>query len=390
MVHHGAVVAAVALATGLAGAAQAQTATKGLVERYLSWYSGKVGQFEIKLDAVVEEKLAGKKVVAATIDACVPAAPNSLKLDHFTANLTVKGDTLVATSATSDKVPTAISIQRSVADDQVAVTAKIRRGNLQFDTQDTLSYADANPLTDTANSDVPDTSGGTEPVDSSNAFSVVVQPAHALDVFRALRTVPVKIDGGEAYPTCDNLRFDKQTLDFTIDPQRVRALTAQLKAIPGVIDVHRGNGDLTKVDAVRFKADAKLDADTIVKKTADVVAATLGGSIASLVKDDYTGEQVITLKRTFDLATDPNFVQTFEIGILVERDASNNVTLYVGYPKAKIALAGDDTHLQFSEVDSAPQGEEPTVGTPSPAPIVAELARVFQATTWDNENNTWK
>jgi hypothetical protein len=390
MVHRAALGGALALAIGLAGAAQAQTAGKGPLKRYLSWYSGKVGAFEIKLDAVVEERVAGKKVVGATIDACVPAAPNSLKLDHFTATLTVKGDTLVATSATSDKVPTSISIERSLADDQVAVLAKIKRGNLAFDTQDTLAYADADPLTDTANADVPDTPAGTEPVDSPNGLSVVVEPAHALDVLRALRTVPVKIDGSEAYPTCGNLRFNKQTLDITVDPQRVQALTSQLKAMPGVLDVGRGNGDLTKVDAVRFKADAGLDTDTIVKKTADVAAAALGGSIASLVKDDYTGEQVITVKRTFDLATDPSVVQTFEIAVLVERDAKNTVTLYVGYPKARIALAGDDTRLQFSQVDSAPQGEEPTVGTPSPAPIVAELARLFQATTWDNENNAWK
>jgi hypothetical protein len=389
MTFHAAVAGALALALGLAGASQAQT-TKGPMKRYLSWYSGKIGHLDVKLDAVLDEEVAGKKVVGAKLDACVPAAPNTPKLDHFTATLTAKGDTLTATSATSDKVPTSISIEVSPADGQVAVTAKIKRGNLQFDTQDTLDYADVDPLTDTANSEASDTVEGAEPLDSSNGLSVVVKPGHALDVLRALRTTPVKIDGAEAYPSCDNLRFDKQTLDFTVDPQRVQALTSQLKSIPGVTDVRRGNGDLTKVDAVHFKADAKLDADTIVKKTADIVAAALGASVASVGKDDYTGEQVITVKRTFDLAADPNVAQAFEVAVLVERDENNMVTLYVGYPRTKITLAGDDTRLQLSAIDSAPAGEEATLGTPNPAPIVAELARVFQATTWDNENNKWK
>ena len=384
-----------AMAAVLAAASQsgAQTGAKAPTKRFLSIIDAKIGETDVPLDAVIREERVGSKTVSAELDACVPAAVNSRKLDHFLANLTSKGDALAADGATSDKVATSITLRRSGKGDAIEVTGKIRRGSLVIDiSSQGLSYSPDDPRLSAAG----DQAAVDEAVISPNALSVEVDPAHVADVLRALRTQSVRIDGETLYPTCDNIREKKQTLTLTVDPKRASAIGDLLKTLPGVASVRPGLGNLTRSNAVRFKPPAEagkpagLDEDALVARLADVVGTSLQSAKVSATRDGYTGEYVLVFKKPFELGDDPNESQTTEARILLDRadKTGGSMIVYVGALKITIGQAGDDTRAQVSDI-AAGQEEEGGAQLPSSGPIVEALARALQGEKWDNDHDKW-
>ena len=378
------------------GAAQsgAQTGAKAPTKRFLSIIDAKIGETDVPLDAVIREERVGNKTISAELDACVPAAVNSRKLDHFLASLTSKGDALAADGATSDKVATSISMRRSGKGDAIEVTGKIRRGNLVIDiSSQGLSYSPDDPRLSATG----DQAAVDEAVTSPNALSVEVDPAQAADVLRALRTQYVRIDGETLYPTCDNIRAKKQTITLTVDPKRAGALGDLLKGLPGVASVRPGFGNLTRSNAVRFKTpiDAgkatSLDEDALVARLAEVIGTSLQSTKVSTTKDEYTGEYVLVFKKPFELADDPNESQTTEARILLDHadKTGGSMIVYVGALKITIVQGGDDTHAQVSDIAAGPQEEEGGAQLPSSGPIVEALARALQGEKWDNDHDKW-
>lgn len=355
------------------------------------------GLMDGNADVILKETRQGKSVISAVLDVCYPAEKGSDRKDRFVANLSVNGETMTgATQSIGDKLPVTIKLMRKPTGDTFEFKGQVSVGQ----TTTELTSSDNTDISEKEFQDNQITDNGITPAPkdftevSPESIGVRVKLDAAPDFLKDLKGQDVEVSLNSLRVTCDALRAGEQTINISADPDRVTALIAKYKSLPGVIAAGWTSGIVEMDRAIRFSANdwrdgGKLNRDRLAAAIAGVLTKTLSAKLSSSSWSANTGKLKLTFKRPSQLFSVLNLTETVEITALVapdKPDGSDRLMLWISTP---IISTEDETTGARLNLINESGGDEKSDQQDNSGSVEA-LAKKFNGLRWDIDKSIWR
>ena len=348
-------------------------------------------------DVILKETRQGKSVISAVLDVCYPAEKGSDRKDRFVANLSVNGETMTgATQSIGDKLPVTIKLMRKPTGDTFEFKGQVSVGQ----TTTEVTSSDNTDISEKEFQDNQITDNGITPAPkdftevSPESIGVRVKLDAAPDFLKDLKGQDVEVSLNSLRVTCDALRAGEQTINISADPDRVAALIAKYKSLPGVIAAGWTSGIVEMDRAIRFSANdwrdgGKLNRDRLAAAIASVLTKTLSAKLSSSSWSANTGKLKLTFKRPSQLFSVLNLTETVEITALVapdKPDGSDRLMLWISTPV--ISTEDETTGARLNLINES-GGDEKSDQQDNSGSVEA-LAKKFNGLRWDIDKSIWR
>lgn len=375
--------------------AQPKTAADSTDGRYFATLGDILG--DLPVETFIKETRQGGKVISAVIDACYSVNASSDRKDRFVVELKPDGDKLVGNGQTMEsKAPVSVSLTRKQVKQAIAFDGKITVGghaSLVSSPDNTDIGEKEFQQTQVVDDDLVEAPKDFTQV-SPQSIGIRVSREGFIDLVESLRSENVQIALDSIATDCNALRTGKQVLRLIVDPMRAPALTAKLKAAPGVVATGWTSGTYDMERAVRFAASdwsnaGKFDKEKFASALSSAVAKSMSGKPATSKWNETTGEVTFSVKRPSQSVPALNLVETLEMTALVGPEkpgASDRMVVWVGTPSSKTADESSGPHLQFT--DNAGNDEEGTFNDDDS--LIKTLASELKGQRWDTDKAAWK
>jgi len=375
--------------------AQPKTSADSTDVRYFATLGDILG--DLPVESFIKETRQGGKVTSAVIDACYSVSASSDRKDRFVVELKPDGDKLIGNGQTMEsKAPVSVSLTRKQVKQAIAFDGKITVGgnaSLVSSPDNTDIGEKEFQQTQVVDDDLVEAPKDFTQV-SPQSIGIRVKREGFIDLVKSLRSENVQIALDSIATDCNALRTGQQVLRLIVDPMRAPALTAKLKAAPGVVATGWTSGTYDMERAVRFAASdwssaGKLDKEKFAAALSSAVAKSMSGKPATSKWNETTGEVTFSVKRASQSVPALDLVETLEMTALVGPEkpgASDRMIVWVGTPSSKTADESSGPHLQFA--DNAGNEEESTFSDDDS--LIKALASELKGQRWDTDKAAWK
>ncbi|MEW6767292.1 MAG: hypothetical protein AB1342_04600 [Pseudomonadota bacterium] len=375
--------------------AQPKTSADSTDVRYFATLGDILG--DLPVESFIKETRQGGKVTSAVIDACYSVSASSDRKDRFVVELKPDGDKLIGNGQTMEsKAPVSVSLTRKQVKQAIAFDGKITVGgnaSLVSSPDNTDIGEKEFQQTQVVDDDLVEAPKDFTQV-SPQSIGIRVKREGFIDLVKSLRSENVQIALDSIATDCNALRTGQQVLRLIVDPMRAPALTAKLKAAPGVVATGWTSGTYDMERAVRFAASdwssaGKFDKEKFAAALSSAVAKSMSGKPATSKWNETTGEVTFSVKRASQSVPALDLVETIEMTALVgpgKPGASERMIVWVGTPSSKTADESSGPHLQFA--DNAGNEEESTFSDDDS--LIKALASELKGQRWDTDKAAWK
>ncbi|MPZ40281.1 MAG: hypothetical protein GEU95_19920 [Rhizobiales bacterium] len=356
---------------------------------------------ELGSEAILKENRRGTTLVSAELDVCHLISPTSDRLDRFVVPLKVEGNRLTGTAQSQEgKHAVTVNLTRRAMGDNVTFEGSITSGS----NTDNIRSTDNIELSE---EEITDQYLGEPAIEASpaNFAAAWLQALHVrvgreglIGLADALREQNVRVVYNGLLPSCRLLRFGHYTLQVDVDAERVGAVLAKLKTVPGVTEVGFSPNPPNMQRAVRFPsagwrdASGKLDRDKLGAAIGAAMAKAMSATLVSTSWDATMGELTVELKRPDEPVAGLKLAQLVTILTVVgpESLSSNRQSIvWIEAIASRIVDERPSPNLTFSiatEDSSEGQTSEPEDSDSLPDAIAAALKGV----SWDSDKEQWR
>jgi hypothetical protein len=397
------IIAAVALALTSAGAI-AQPKGKGKGGPQVRYFDLSSSVFsELNAEVILKETRQGNTVVSAELDVCHLAAPDSNRLDRFVVPLKIEGVRLVG-SAQSQEGKQAVTVnlaRRALANGNVTFEGTIGTGSYS---EKVRSTDNADMSEDEMAEQLPaDIDIEVSPSDFSAAWPqaifVRVGRGGLIGLLDAMRGENVRVGTNSLLTSCRVLRSGHHTVQIEVDPERVGAMLAKLKAVPAVAAAGFSASTPNMQRAVRFPsadfrdASGKLDRDKLAAAVAAAMAKAMAATVDSTSWDNTLGELKIELKRPDETVAGLKLTQLVTVTVIVAPEslsAHQRSILWIESIAARLVEERDGPRLQFVTPQGG-EGEDEQSNEPDDSDDLPDaVASALKGETWDADKEQWQ
>ena len=218
-------------------------------------------------------------------------------------------------------------------------------------------------------------------------------------VLEALRDQNVRVAHNGLTPSCRVLRTGNYTVQIDVDAERVGAVFAKLKSLPGVKEAGFSSNTPNMQRAVRFPSAGwrdgagKLDRDKLAAAVGAAMAKALGATVSATSWDASMGELAVELKRPDESIPGLKLTQIITITAVIapESLSSNQQSiLWVEGITPRMVDERPAPRLTFanppSDEGGEGQGNEPDGSDGVPAAVAAAL----KGALWDSDKDQWR
>lgn len=348
-------------------------------------------------DVILKETRQGKTLTAATLDVCYPVAKGSDRKDRFVVNLAVSGQSLTGTTQSiGGKLPVSVKLTRKPIGDNFEFKGQISIGQ----TVTEVNSTDNSDLSEREFQENQTSDDGITPAPkdftevSPEAIGVRIKLDNAADFLKSLKGQDVEISLSSLAITCDVLRAGEQTITLSADPDRVAALIAKFKSMPGVVAAGWTTGIIEMDRTMRFSAAPwrdgdRLNRDKLASTIAKVLAGALSAKPATSAWNSSNGKLKLTFKRPSELYPSLSLTDTIEVTALVASEkpaGSDRLILWVGSP---VITTTDETSGPALILANDASGDEEGAQKDDNG-LLDALVREFKAQRWDADKSAWK
>jgi hypothetical protein len=399
-----AIVAALVLALASASAiaqpkGQKGKAAAGSQVSYFDLSSNIFG--ELGSEAILKETRQGTTLVSAELDVCHLVSPSSNRLDRFVVPLKVEGNRLTGTAESQDgKQAVSVNLTRRATGGSFSFEGTVTSGS----NTEKVRAIDNSELSE---DEVADQYLGEPPIEPSPAdFSSAWPQALHIRVGRnglagliaALREQNVRVVYNGLLPSCRLLRSGNYTLQVDVDAERVGAVLAKLKTVPGVVEAGFSPSTPNMQRAVRFPsagwrdAAGKLDRDKLAAALGAAMAKAMSATLSSTSWDATSGELSIELKRPDETVAGLKLAQVVTITAVVAPESLTSHQRSIVWIES-IAWRIVDEHapptLAFSIASD--DGSDGQVSEPDGSDALPDaVADALKGTPWNPDKDQWR
>ena len=357
---------------------------------------------ELGSEVILKENRQGVTLVAAELDVCYLISSTSNRLDRFVVPLKVEGNRLTGTAQSQEgKQAVSVNLTRRVAGGNFAFEGTITSGT----STEKVSSTDNNEMSEEEITDQYLAEPLIEPAPADFAASwpqalhVRVGRAGLTGLLDALRDQNVRVVYNGLIPSCRVLRTGHYTVQIDVDAERVGAVFAKLKSVPGVAEIGFSPNAPNMQRAIRFPsagwrdAAGKLDRDKLAAAVGAAMAKAMSATAASASWDALMGELSVELKRPDESVPGLKLAQLVTISIVVapESLSSNQQSiLWIENITSRIVDERPAPRLTFSLPQPDENGEggasEPEGSDSLPGAVAVALKGVL----WDADKEQWR
>lgn len=368
-------------------AAQAQTTV--VMQPYFTFTD------QISVDNVLREKRDGAKVTSAKIDICL-SDYSAGKFDRVVIDLKPDGNLLSGSGFTQiQKTPVTFryTYEHKGNDLNISGTLTVDGQKVSFE-QERINEQTEQQYQETVYT-VPAI------VEAPADFSAVspqwiglkVKRGKLASVLDRLRKENVQIDSQFGLvEDCAVLRSETHIIQFSIAPERAKALIPELRKVDGVTSAGWSNF-LSYIYGVRLPGNAwsaggKPDRKKLQTELAKSVKSFTGGKVTSSFWDETTGDLVVQISRDSVKYPRLGFTELVEVRILAEYeklDSPEHLVVWVLTAGAKLADLGAGPRMKIQVVSEI--GAEGIYLDPDA--ISKKIARDLKGITYNMETEKW-
>lgn len=357
---------------------------------------------ELGSEAILKENRQGVTLVSAELEVCHLVSPTSSRLDRFVVPLKVEGNRLTGTAQSQErKLAVAVNLTRRVAGGNFSFEGTITSGT----TTEEVSSTDNNEMSEEEITDQYLAEPVLEPAPADFAASwpqalhVRVGRAALAGLLDALRDQGARVVYNGLITSCRVLRSGHYTVQIDVDAERVGAVFAKLKSVPGVAEVGFSPNPPNMQRAVRFPsagwrdAAGKIERDKLAAAIGAAMAKAMSATAATASWDALMGELSVELKRPDETVPGLKLSQIVTILIVVapESLSSNRQSiLWIESVASRVVDERPPPRLTFmlSQPDENGEGQtpEPEGSDSLPEAVAAALKGVL----WDGDKEQWR
>jgi hypothetical protein len=399
-----AVVAAVALALSSASAVAQpkEQKAKAAAASQVRYFDLSASIFsELGSEAILKENRQGTTVVSAELDVCHLVSPTSNRLDRFVVPLKVDGNRLTGTAQSQEgKQAVSVNLIRRVTAGSISFEGSVTSGsntekveaadNTELSEEEIVDQYLGEPVIETA------------PPDFSSAWPQALHIRVGRDnlngLLNALRELNVRLVYNGLQPSCRTLRTGHYILQIDVDAERVGAVLAKVKTVPGVIEVGFSPTTPNMQRAVRFPsagwrdASGKLERDKLAAAAGAAMAKAMGATLGTTSWDAATGDLTIELKRPDEPVPGLKLTQVVTISAVVAPESltsKERSILWIESVAWRIVDERPAPNLSFSIASE--DGSDGQASEPDGSDDLADaVAAALKGVTWDSDRDQWR
>jgi len=355
---------------------------------------------ELGAEAILKENRQGTTLVSAELEVCHLVSPTSNRLDRFVVPLKVEGSRLTGTGQSQEgKQAVSVNLTRRVAGGNFAFEGTVVSGS----NSDTIRSIDNTEMTE---EEVVDQFLAEPPVEPSpgdftaswpQALHVRVGRNELAGLLGALRDQNVRVAFNGLQTSCRVLRSGHHTIQVDVDAERIGAVLAKVKRVPGVIEVGFSPNPPNMLRAVRFPSAGwrdvagKLERDKLAATIGAAMAKAMAATLGSTSWDATLGELSVELKRPDETVKGLALTQLVTVLIVVAPESlssKQHSILWIESINARVVDERPEPRLTFSLADEGgeDQANEPEGSDSLPAAVAAAL----NGTPWDSDRDQWR
>lgn len=400
-----AVVAALAFALACASAVAQPKGQKGKAApgpqvRYFDLSSSIFS--ELGSEVILKENRQGVTLVSAELDVCHLVSPTSNRLDRFVVPLKVEGNRLTGTAQSQErKQAVSVNLIRRVAGGNFAFEGTITTGT----ETEKIRSTDNNEMSEEEITDQYLAEPAIEPAPADFAASwpqalhVRIGRAALTGLLDALRDQNARVVFNGLTPSCRMLRSGKYTVQIDVDAERVGAVFAKLKSVPGVTEIGFSSNPPNMQRAVRFPsagwrdASGKLDRDKLAAAVGAAMVKAMSATTATASWDPLMGELSVELKRPDETVPGLKLTQLVTVLVVVapESLASNQQSiLWIENIVSRVVDERPPPRLTFLLPQPDEQGEGQTSEPEGSDSLAEAVAAALKGVLWDADKEQWR
>ena len=217
-------------------------------------------------------------------------------------------------------------------------------------------------------------------------------------VLEALRDQGVRVVFNGLTPTCRVLRAGHYTVQIDTDAERIAAVFAKLKAVPGLIEVGFSSNTPNMQRAIRFPsagwrdAAGKLERDKLAAAVGAAMAKAMSATVTATAWEPTTGELSIELKRPDETVAGLKLTQIVTITVVVAPESLTShqqSILWIESITSRIVDERPAPQLAFSIASE--DGGDGQAGDPEGADSLPDaVAAALKGKPWDSDTDQWR
>jgi hypothetical protein len=393
----------VALASTSTVAQQKGQKGKGPAGPQIRYFDLSSGIFsDLSSEAILKETRQGNTVVSAELDVCHQASPSSNRLDRFVVPLKVEGNRLTGSGQSLEgKQAVSVNLTRRVAGGNFNFQGTVTSGSNTEKVQST----DNNEMSEEEITEQFLAEPAIEPSPADftaawpQALHVRVGRAALGGVLEALRDQNVRVAYNGLTPSCRVLRSDNYTVQIDVDAERIGAVFAKLKSVPGVSEAGFSSNTPNMARAVRFPsagwrdAAGKLERDKLAAAVSAAIAKAMAATVNATSWDATMGELLVELKRPDETIPGLKLTQIITLTIVIapESLSSNQQSiLWIEGITPRIVDDRPAPRLTFSLTQPDEGGEGQASEPEGVDALPAAVAAALKGALWDPDKDQWR
>jgi hypothetical protein len=355
---------------------------------------------ELGSEAILKEDRLGATLVSAELDVCHQVSPTSNRLDRFVVPLKIDGNRLTGSVQSQErKHEVSVNLSRRVAGGNFAFEGTITSGPIT----EKIRSIDNNEVSEEEITDqyLAEPEIESDPTDFAGAWPqtlhVRIERAALTGVLEALHDQNVRVIVNGLQPSCRVLRSGHYTVQVDVDAERIGAVFAKLKSVPGVTEVGFSPNPPNMQRAVRFPSAGwrngagKLERDKLAAAIGAAMAKSMAATLNATSWDALMGELTVELKRPDESIPGLKVAQIITVTIVIAPDSlssKEHSILWIESITPRIVDERPPPRLtfSFSQNDEGEGAVEPDGSDALPEAVAAALKGV----PWDLEKEQWR
>ncbi len=357
---------------------------------------------ELGSEAILKENRQGTTLVSAELEVCHQISPTSNRLDRFVVPLKVEGNRLTGSGQSLEgKEAVSVNLTRRVAGGNFNFEGTVTSGSNTEKVQST----DNNEMSEEEINEqfVAEPAIEPSPADFTAAWPqslhVRIGRTALTGLLDALRDQNVRVAYSGLIPSCRVLRSGHYTVQIDVDAERIGAVFAKLKSVPGVTEAGFSTNTPNMQRAVRFPSagwrdgTGKLERDKLAAAASAAMAKAMTATVSSTSWDATMGELSVELKRPDQTIPGLKLTQIITLTVVIapESLSSNQQSiLWIEGITPRIVDDRPPPRLAFS-LTQPDEGGEGQASEPDGSDALADaVAAALKGALWDSDKDQWR
>jgi hypothetical protein len=357
---------------------------------------------ELGAEAILKETRQGATLTSAELDVCHLTSPTATRLDRFVVPLKVEGNRLTGTAQSQEaKQAVSVSLTRRAAGSNFTFEGTITSGKFT----DKIQSSDNTelPETDITEQYLTEPAIESAPADFTAAWPQTLYVRVARNglsgLLDALREQNVRVVFNSLQTSCLVLRTGRFTVQIDVDAERIGAVLAKLKSVPGLAEIGFSPNGPNMQRAIRFPstswrdAAGKLDRDKLAAALGTALSEAMSATVNATTWDAVMGELVVELKRPDETVAGLKLTQQISVTMVVapESLASNQQSiLWIETVTGRMLDERAPPRLTFSQAPTEDAGEGQPAEPEGSEGLPNAVARALKGVLWDIDKERWR